>query len=131
MATATHLMGLGVPAEQAIRMAYQVVTLALTAGAQAAASGVLYGQGNKVVVATPASGDDSVTLPTNAEPGTEIVVVNAHASNSLDVFPPSGETIQKLSVNQGVAVATGASARFVKYNATTWIAAGAAAPSAT
>ena len=65
----------------------------------------------------------SVALPASA-PGMNILVTNAHASNSLNVFPNAGgtttETINALSANAAFALGAGKSATFVCYTAGQW-----------
>lgn len=62
-------------------------------------------------VTTVATGGDSVLLPASAA-GLQITVTNAAASNSMNVFPASGETINALSANAAFAVAAGKTATF-------------------
>lgn len=62
-------------------------------------------------VPTVATAGDSVKLP-DAVVGRSIFVKNAHAANSLNVFPKTGESINALGANAAFAVAAGKSAHF-------------------
>ncbi len=70
-------------------------------------------------VTTVGSANDSVVLPASAV-GLEITVVNAAASNSMNVFPASGEAINALSANTAFAVAAGKTATFYCTNTGQW-----------
>lgn len=69
-------------------------------------------------VTTVATAGDSVRLPA-AVPGATCVVFNRGAA-SMDVFPVTGQFINALAVNTALAVAAGASARFVCAAAGIW-----------
>ena len=60
---------------------------------------------------TVASADDSAQLP-KITGAVMVVVTNAAASNSLNVYTPTGGTINALSPNAGFAVAAGKTAIF-------------------
>lgn len=84
------------------------------------------GQGSAVLlttdinrVTTVASAADSVALPTST-PGSEVTVINAAASNSMNVFPQSGDQINALSANAAFAVAAGKVATFYCTTAGFW-----------
>ena len=79
-------------------------TNAITASAtQTQAAGtVLTSKINRVV--TVASANNAVTLPA-ATAGKEVVVINAHASNAIGVFPASGDKINALSTDAVYALA--------------------------
>ena len=55
-------------------------------------------------VTTVGTAGDALTLPP-AAPGLSLVVINAAAANSMDVFPAAGDTINALSANAALAVA--------------------------
>lgn len=55
-------------------------------------------------VTTVASGNDSVLLP-KSQVGLDVVVINAAASNSMNVYPQTGESINALAANTAFAVA--------------------------
>jgi hypothetical protein len=131
MATTTGLMGLGVPAEQALRTGIEIVPVTTSSTAQGAGTGVLTGKGNKLVLATAHAGDGAVTLPAQADLGDEVEIHNVSAANSADVYPAAGQTINQLTNVQGVAVAAGASLRCTKVSAINWRARPAAAVAAT
>lgn len=123
MATANNLIGVGVPAEQAKRTGYQNRTLTTTA-TSTAGSGALAGPGDQLVAATVHAANGSITLPTNAELGDEIIVTNLSANAGL-IYPGSGQTINGNTATSGTATlaatgAAGSSWRFVKISATGW-----------
>jgi hypothetical protein len=62
-------------------------------------------------ISTVGSANDSVLLP-NAAPGSQIVVNNAAAANSMRVFPQSGQSINALSANAGFDIAANKTAIF-------------------
>lgn len=66
-----------------------------------------------------ANAGDSVTMPT-AVAGLDIVVIN-NGANSADVFPASGDNLGA-GVDTAVALASGATIRYVAYDATNWAA---------
>lgn len=70
-------------------------------------------------VTTVGSAADSVLLPVSAQ-GMDITVTNAAASNSMNVFPQSGDAINALGANTAFAVAAGKTASFYCYNAGQW-----------
>ena len=72
---------------------------------------------NRVV--TVATAADSTLLPL-AAPGIELTVINAHASNSMNVFPTSGDAINALSANAAFAVAAGKTVTFFTTVAGKW-----------
>lgn len=72
---------------------------------------------NRVTVVGAAN--DSVLLPVSA-PGLSITVSNAAATNSLNVFPASGDAINALAVNTAFAVAAGKTAIFSSTVAGIW-----------
>src|SRR6185437_14171819 len=57
---------------------------------------------NRVTVV--ASGNDSVRLPVSVA-GMQITIINAAASNSMNLYPASGEIINALSADAALAVA--------------------------
>lgn len=61
---------------------------------------------------TVATAGDSAKLPA-ALPGLKIVVINSDSTDSMNVFPATGETINALSANSAFAVAAGKTAMFV------------------
>lgn len=131
MATADGLIGVGVAPETAIRTGWTVLSVTTSGTTQGSGTGVLKGAGNKIVLATPHAGDGAITLPSGAQIGDEFWIYNAHASNDLSVFPPSGGTILNISQNAAVLVEDNQSVRIVKVTATTWLSRLALEPVAT
>jgi len=60
---------------------------------------------------TVATAGNAATLPVAAA-GMQITVINAHASNSIQVFPGSGDAINALSANASVSVPAGGVCEF-------------------
>jgi hypothetical protein len=124
MASATALMGLGMPAELAIRAGFQEVPVTTTGTTQGSAGGLLVGPGNKLVTVTVHSANGAVTLPSAAAPGDEVIVVNDTGTAGL-VFPHSGGNINGNSTDSGTATlaaegSAGSNWRFVRVSATRW-----------
>lgn len=92
---------------------------ALTAhagGGQGSALALTAGINRVTTVGTAA---DSVVLPF-AEPGMEVVVINAAASNSMNIFPASGDLINALSANTAIACAANKVMHFFCASAGKW-----------
>ena len=70
-------------------------------------------------VTTVASAADSVKLPA-ATVGARVDVINATATNSMNVFPQTGEIINALSANASFAVAANKAATFICAVTGTW-----------
>jgi hypothetical protein len=70
-------------------------------------------------VTTVATAADSVTLPVSVA-GLQIVVINAAAANSMNVFPATGDFINALAVNTQIALAAGKTMTFYCATAGTW-----------
>ena len=100
MATVKDLMAIGVPDEQAIRCGYEEVSVTTTANTQGAAGGQLTGRGNKVVQANIASAANSITLPSLAAIGDEILINNI-ANNAGLLFPHVGGSLNGETINVG------------------------------
>lgn len=130
MAQVKDLVAL-MPAEVAKKIAWEIISVTTTGTTQGSSGGALAGPGNKIVKATPHTGDGAVTLPSNSDIGDEIIVVNMDASASLDLFPASGHSIHKLSANGGTPVATGQSFHAVYLGSGLWLGRLVATPAAT
>jgi hypothetical protein len=61
---------------------------------------------------TVTTAGDSTTLPIGVA-GMNITVINAAASNAMNVFPDTGSTINALSANTAFSLGTGKTAVFV------------------
>lgn len=70
-------------------------------------------------VTTVASGNDSITLP-KAAMGTIKLVTNATASNTMNLFPNKGDSINTLGANNAFALAAGKVALLVCMSAGQW-----------
>ena len=90
---------------------------ALAGGGQSGATQMRSQTINRVT--TVATAGDSVLLP-NAINGKMLVVINAAAANSMNVFPQSGEKINALSADAAFAMAANKTALFVCAVDGTW-----------
>lgn len=70
-------------------------------------------------ITTVTTAGDSVVLPATA-PGLQLLVVNAGAGNSLNVFPASGDAINALGANVAFALASTKTVTFYCMNAGQW-----------
>lgn len=91
----------------------------LTAKAGGGQSGATAITSMNARVTTVATAADSVVLP-QSKAGLIIYVTNAAATNSMNVFPYAGDTINALSANAAFAVAAGKTCAFVCYSAGQW-----------
>jgi hypothetical protein len=90
------------------------------AGATQGAATPLTAQLNRVTTVT-ATTDDGVSLPAAAA-GLEIVVINAHATDALAIWPATGDAINGGSANaeDSSALSAGSSRRYYAFDATNW-----------
>ena len=94
-------------------------TLTAFAGGGQASALALTAQINRVT--TVATAGDSVKLPA-ATAGAQVMVINAAATNSMDIFPVSGEAIDSLGANiQYPLTVANRNVTFVCVTAGTWI----------
>lgn len=120
MGSAAGLMGLGQPAELALRTGFSVVTVTTTGTGQNSAGGLLKGAGNKIVLATVAGANGAITLPADAEIGDEVLIFCSGA-NTANIFSQTGGTInQSVTPNQSVTAATNTSMYCVKATSINW-----------
>lgn len=115
---ANELMGLGLPARQAVALGYLATTVAGVGTAQSGA-GVIPTDSTGVT-ATTASGQTALILPSDAPLWQEYVVYNSTATAAL-VFPPSGNDINAAGANASVSIAQNLSRRFIRVSATHWV----------
>lgn len=104
-----------------LRHSVQDTVTAFAGGGQASATPVVAAYTR---VTTVASANDSILLPPcvagvsntstgmSNTTGMQVVVTNAAAANSMNVFPQSGQSINALSANAAYAVAAGKTAAF-------------------
>lgn len=131
MASARDLVTMGLQGILAERIGWNNMSLTSTGTTQGSTGGIIKGRGNRIVKATPHAGDGAFTLPADAAENDEIVLLNMHASNSMDVFPPSTHNFHKLNADVGTAVATGASISCIYLGSKVWLARMVATPAAT
>lgn len=89
---------------------------ALAGGGQPGATAITTQIARFTTVGTAA---DSALLPTSIA-GLEVTVINAAASNSMNVFPKSGDKINALSANAAFAVAANKTCTFYCVTAGQW-----------
>lgn len=119
MATAEGLMGVGVPAEVALRTGWTIVTVTTNGSTQGSTGGLLKGPGNKIVLADVAGSNGAVTLPADAGLGDELEIYNTSGTAGR-VYPPSGGTLQNGTANQFVTLAANGATHIRKVSATNW-----------
>jgi hypothetical protein len=95
------------------------VSNALTAFAGGGQTGSLLLTSSINRVTTVGTAADSVLLPP-ARAGVRVVVINAAAANSMNVFPSTGDAINALSANAAFAMAANKAAEFVCAVDGTW-----------
>jgi hypothetical protein len=115
MARQQYIMGGGQSAVSAASIV-GITATALTATGSTQATALALGADNNFIGTTAAS--TGVVLPTG-NPGDSIFVYNGGAS-SLTVYPPVGGTINALSTNTGLALATVKSGLYVCAGGLTW-----------
>jgi hypothetical protein len=115
MARQQFIMGTGNSAAAASAIV-GITAAGLTAAGSTQATAVALGADNNFFSTVAAS--TGAILPTG-NPGDTIFVYNGGA-NSLTVYPPVGGTINNLSANTGLALATTKSGSYVCAGGTTW-----------
>jgi hypothetical protein len=98
------------PVFQTLRLAVADNLKALVGGGQS--GNTLDANVSSHRVTKVANANDSVTLPPS-QSGVILIVANAAASNSMNVFPAKGEQINALGANTAFAVAAGKVALFM------------------
>lgn len=116
MSLAVDLMGVGLPAEQALRLGYSPVTLAGVGTAQVGAAAIK----TNFVNATTAVGQTAFVLPSDAELMVPYILVNTTATAAL-VFPPTGGTINAGAANASASIGQNLARSFMRISATAWI----------
>jgi len=120
MALAQDLMGVGLPAEQALRLGTERLVVNAAGTTQGTAT-ALNGNGNLFAIVTSAANQQGVQLPANAEINSEVVIVPTVATPLITVYPSTGQSIDLLAANAGLAFTTAnKNARFVKTTPTNW-----------
>ncbi len=66
-----------------------------------------------------ASGNDSVKLPPSVA-GLDVVIINAHASNAVNVYPQTGDAINALGANTAFNLTSNKTATFYCCTAGQW-----------
>lgn len=129
MATPEALMGLGIPAEAARKMGFQIQTVTTAGTTQNSAGGLMTGNGNRWVLGSFHAANGAITLSSSADVGDIIVIVNITA-NAADVFPHTGGNINQLAANASAAIAANAMLILMRTSSLNWSAVGGAAVAA-
>lgn len=99
-----------------LRISRETAITAFSGGGQTGAYPLTAGLSR---IATVAAGNDSVLLPPCVD-GKIMIVINAAASNSANVYPSSGDAINALSANSAFALAANKTAIFACAIDGTW-----------
>lgn len=118
MSLAQDLMGVGLPAEQALRLGFNRGTLAGVGTAQS--GGKAIPRDVNFVTATTDTGQTAFVLPSDAELLMPYMVYCSTATTAL-VYPPSGGDINAAGANASVSVATTLARIFWKVSSTHWV----------
>lgn len=118
MSLAQDLMGVGLPAEQSLRLGFNRGTLAGVGTAQS--GGKAIPRDVNFVTATTAGGQTAFVLPSDAELLMPYMVYCSTATTAL-VYPPSGGDINAAGANASVSVATTLARIFWKVSSTHWV----------
>ena len=105
------------PPQLVPRVASGADNLTAHAGGTQAAGLQLTAQWNRITTVGTAA--DSVVLPVSA-PNMDVIVMNAAAANSANVFPASGDTINALGANNAFALAANKAVHFYCVTAGQW-----------
>jgi hypothetical protein len=122
MALAVDLMGVGLPQEQATRIGTSFIPVNAAGTAQGTATElVAAANGNVDYVVTPTASEQGVRLPANAEIGTEVFIYPTAGTPLITIYPASGQTLNILSADTGIAMTTANKNAFLrKTTATNW-----------
>lgn len=114
----TDLMGVGLPAEQAILLGLSNFTAFTAAGTTAGTATALTASYANV---TAASSQTGVILPSTAVIAKDYVIVNNAASTAIAVvYPPSGGNFNGGATNGGLSIGIGQAVRFIRNSTNAW-----------
>ena len=116
MPSAKSLIGVGVPAAQANALGCTVSSKTAAGTTQGAATLLT----TSLSIVTSAGGADAVRLPATAI-GDGPYIVAAISATTVQVFPPTGGTLQGGSTDAAFNVAQNKTAMFFKTTATAWV----------
>lgn len=120
MSTQKDLMGLGTPAEAALRLGWPAIEGVSAAGTTAADATVLK-KGQRLVFMT-ATGADGLKLPADAELMVPYIIHNTSGSTGL-IYPPTDGRINSGTATTGtLSMATLKTAIFWRGSPTHWVA---------
>lgn len=123
---AKDMMGVGQPAEFAIREGFPTLATVTAAGTTTSDATVLLKE-QRVVEAT-GSGSDGVKLPSTAELMVPYIIYAKTAA--LKVYPPTGASMNADTTDQSQAIAVNLAAVFWRTGSLTWISQCGAVPPA-
>lgn len=116
MSLAKDLAGIGMAPEQALRLGYTQTTTAGVGTAQVGGAAIK----TNLTLATTASGQTALVLPSAAELMVPYIVVNTTATAAL-IFPPSSGTINAAAADASVSIAQNLARVFYRVSTTRWI----------
>ena len=116
-----HVNGSTVWVDGSGDVAFTNIATGLTALSGGGQTGATPLTGKYNVVSTVAAAGDSVQLPATV-PGQSVVVTNAAATNSMNVFGQTGDAINAGAANAAYAVTAGKTAILTRVSATQWYA---------
>lgn len=107
MSLANDLMGVGMPSQQAVLIGTQVLAVNAAGTTQAGATALTAASnGNAAYIVTPAASQQGVVLPANAPIGTTVEIYPSAATPLITIYPATGQTLNILSANTGIAMTT-------------------------
>lgn len=116
---AKDMMGVGMPAEFAIREGFPGTSAVTAAGSSTTDATVLVKE-QRVVIMT-ATGADGIRLPSTAELMVPYIVVNTSGSTGK-VYPPTSGTLNGAAADAAISVATLKAITCMRYSSTGWVA---------
>lgn len=107
MALATDLMGVGVPSQQAELLGTQIISVNAAGTTQGGATALTAASGGNIdYIVTPASSQQGVRLPSSAPIGTLVSIYPTAGTPLLTIYPATGQTLNILSADTGIAMTT-------------------------
>ncbi len=122
---AKDMMGVGMPAEFAIREGFPGTSAITGAGTTTTDATVLLKE-QRVVLASGSS-NSGIRLPTTAELMVPYIVA-VEGANTIKVYPPTSGTFNGAATDTPIAIVTVLAGIFYRVSSTDWIAIGTVAP---
>lgn len=122
---AKDMMGVGQPAEFAMREGYPATSAVTGAGTTTTDATVLLKE-QRVVLAAGAS-NSGIRLPATAELMVPYII-SVTGGNTVKIYPPSAGTFNNAAADTPIAIVSVLAGMFMRYSSTGWIAVGTVAP---